>query len=67
MTDPRKAHFAYIECARGYAILFVIICHTTYLFPGLPYPVHRLTVLGWYGVAIVFSGQRCHPDDVVEP
>jgi peptidoglycan/LPS O-acetylase OafA/YrhL len=39
---------------RGYAILLVIVCHATYLFPELPYPVHRVTVLGWHGVQLFF-------------
>lgn len=54
MNERQKPHFAYIECVRGYAILLVIICHATYLFPGLPYPVHRMTVMGWYGVQLFF-------------
>lgn len=54
MSDRQKPHFAYIECVRGYAILLVIICHATYLFPNLPYPVHRVTVLGWHGVQLFF-------------
>ncbi len=54
MSDRQKPHFAYIECVRGYAILLVIICHATYLFPGLPYPVHRITVFGWHGVQLFF-------------
>src|SRR3978361_2265537 len=39
---------------RDYAILLVIICHTTYLFPELPYPVHRVAILGWHGVQLFF-------------
>ena len=54
MSERQKPHFAYIECVRGYAILLVIICHATYLFPELPYPVHRVTVMGWYGVQLFF-------------
>jgi peptidoglycan/LPS O-acetylase OafA/YrhL len=54
MSGRQKPHFAYIECARGYAILLVIICHATYLFPELPYPVHRVTVLGWHGVQLFY-------------
>ncbi|WP_428537432.1 acyltransferase family protein [Rhodopila sp.] len=54
MGELRKPHFAYIECVRGYAILLVIICHGTYLFPDLPYPVHRISVLGWHGVQLFF-------------
>jgi peptidoglycan/LPS O-acetylase OafA/YrhL len=54
MSDRQTPHFAYIECVRGYAILLVITCHATYLFPELPYPVHRVTVLGWHGVQLFF-------------
>jgi peptidoglycan/LPS O-acetylase OafA/YrhL len=51
---PVKPRFFYIDCARGYAVLMVITCHLTYQFPELPYPVHRLTVTGWYGVELFF-------------
>ena len=54
MTQWQKPHFAYIECVRGYAILLVIICHAAYLVPNLPYPVHRVAVLGWHGVQLFF-------------
>lgn len=54
MSDPQKPYYAYMECVRGYAILLVIICHATYLFPELPYPVHRVTVLGWHGVQLFY-------------
>jgi peptidoglycan/LPS O-acetylase OafA/YrhL len=54
VSDRQKPHFAYIECVRGYAVLLVIMCHTTYLFPELPYPVHRVTVLGWHGVQLFY-------------
>ncbi len=56
ITSPGVArpHFAYIDCTRGYAALMVITCHLTYLFPELPYPVHRLTVMGWFGVQLFF-------------
>jgi peptidoglycan/LPS O-acetylase OafA/YrhL len=54
VSDRQKPHHAYIECVRGYAIMLVITCHTTYLFPQLPYPVHRLTVLGWHGVQLFY-------------
>jgi len=46
--------FAYIDCLRGYAVLMVILCHTTYAFPQLPYPVHRVTAFGWHGVQLFF-------------
>ena len=54
MIDRLKPHFAYIECARGYAVLLIIICHTTCLFPNLPYPRLSWTVLGWHGVQLFF-------------
>jgi peptidoglycan/LPS O-acetylase OafA/YrhL len=54
VSDRRKPHFAFIECVRGYAVLLVILCHATFLVPGLPYPVHRITVLGWHGVQLFF-------------
>lgn len=54
MADEARAAghpvFAYIDCLRGYAILLVITCHLTFSYPELPYPVHRLTVLGWLAV-----------------
>jgi peptidoglycan/LPS O-acetylase OafA/YrhL len=49
-----KPALAYIDCLRGFAILMVIVTHTTYLFPELPYPVHRLGAFGWYGVQLFF-------------
>jgi peptidoglycan/LPS O-acetylase OafA/YrhL len=30
------------------------MCHSTSLFPELPYPVHRVVVLGWHGVQLFF-------------
>jgi peptidoglycan/LPS O-acetylase OafA/YrhL len=46
--------FAYIDCVRGYAVVLVITCHLTGAFAELPYPVHRLTTLGWHGVQLFF-------------
>jgi peptidoglycan/LPS O-acetylase OafA/YrhL len=54
LSDRQTPRFEFIECVRGYAGLLVIICHTTYLFPELPYPLHRVTVLGWHGVQLFF-------------
>jgi peptidoglycan/LPS O-acetylase OafA/YrhL len=54
LIDTGKPHYAFIECVRGYAALMVIVAHSTYLFPGLPYPVHRLAVIGWFGVQLFF-------------
>lgn len=53
-SESSKPHLLYIDCLRGYAVLMVITCHLTYQFPNLPYPVHRLTVLGWFGVQLFF-------------
>ena len=54
--DPGNSppRLAYVDCLRGYAVLLVITAHLTYAYPNLPYPVHRLTVLGWYGVQLFF-------------
>ena len=53
-TSSSKPHYGYIDCARGYAVLMVMTGHFAYLFPDLPYPVHRLAVMGWYGVQLFF-------------
>lgn len=53
-APPSKPHFNYIDCIRGYAVILVITSHYTYLFPNLPYPVHRLAVMGWFGVQLFF-------------
>jgi len=49
-----KPHYNYIDCVRGYAVLLVMTAHYAYLFPNLPYPVHRVVVMGWYGVQLFF-------------
>lgn len=46
--------YAFINALRGYAVLFVITCHTGYMFPELPYPVKKLTSFGWHGVELFF-------------
>lgn len=51
---PPKPHYGYIDCIRGYAVLMVMTGHYAYLFPNLPYPVHRIAVMGWYGVQLFF-------------
>ena len=48
-SDPK---FDFIDAARGYAILLVIICHTS--LPLEPWPVHRFTELGWHGVQLFY-------------
>jgi peptidoglycan/LPS O-acetylase OafA/YrhL len=45
---------AYIDCLRGYAVLLVIVCHTTYVYPQLPSVPHALGRFGWYGVQLFF-------------
>ena len=54
MRESGKPHYAFIDCVRGYAALLVVLVHATYLFPNLPYPIHRLTVMGWHGVQLFF-------------
>jgi peptidoglycan/LPS O-acetylase OafA/YrhL len=54
VSGTNSRHFAYIDSIRGYAVALVVLCHATYLMPNLPYPVHRLTVLGWHGVQLFF-------------
>lgn len=53
-SQPAKPHFLYIDCVRGYAVLLVILSHLAYRFPQLPYPVHRVAVMGWFGVQLFF-------------
>lgn len=45
---------AYIDCVRGYAVLLVISAHLNDLYPDLPWPVHRFTRLGPFGVQLFF-------------
>jgi peptidoglycan/LPS O-acetylase OafA/YrhL len=54
VSGTNNRHFAYIDSIRGYAVALVVLCHATGLLPNLPYPVHRLTVLGWHGVQLFF-------------
>jgi peptidoglycan/LPS O-acetylase OafA/YrhL len=49
-----KDRYGFIDCVRGYAVLLVLTCHLAYEFPGLPYPVHRVVVMGWHGVQMFF-------------
>ena len=43
-----------IDSVRGWAILLVIIVHTAGAMSLLPYPVKKMTNLGWYGVQLFF-------------
>ncbi len=52
--QPATHHLAYIDCARGYAVLMVLASHLTYQFANLPYPIKRLTTTGWFGVQLFF-------------
>ena len=54
MQRSEKPKYAYIDCVRGYAVLAVITDHLAYEFPELPYPAHRLAVLGGHGVQLFF-------------
>jgi peptidoglycan/LPS O-acetylase OafA/YrhL len=58
-TTPKgSAHktkkYPYIDALRGYAVLFVITCHTGGMFGNMPYPVKKLTNVGWHGVQLFF-------------
>lgn len=52
MSGARR--YEYIDCLRGYAILMVMLCHTTVAYSELPYPAHKLGVFGWHGVQLFF-------------
>ncbi len=54
MSAASKPSYAYIDCLRGYAVLLVLSAHLAYEFPELPYPAHRLAVMGWNGVQLFF-------------
>jgi peptidoglycan/LPS O-acetylase OafA/YrhL len=45
---------AAIDALRGWAILLVIIVHTAGPIHELPWPVKKLTNMGWYGVQLFF-------------
>jgi peptidoglycan/LPS O-acetylase OafA/YrhL len=46
--------YAYIDALRGYAVLLVITSHTGGMFSQLPYPIKKLTNVGWHGVQLFF-------------
>jgi peptidoglycan/LPS O-acetylase OafA/YrhL len=52
--DAAQPRLAYIDCVRGYAVLLVITCHLNYFYLELPWPVHRFTGLGMFGVQLFF-------------
>lgn len=59
MTAPQTAahsvrKYAYIDALRGYAVLLVITCHTGGMFALMPYPIKKLTNIGWNGVQMFF-------------
>lgn len=43
-----------IDATRGWAILLVILVHSTGLYPELPWPVAKIAIFGWYGVQLFF-------------
>jgi peptidoglycan/LPS O-acetylase OafA/YrhL len=46
--------YAYIDAARGWAILLVMTSHVGNRFVDLPYPVKKFTNFGWFGVQMFF-------------
>lgn len=58
MTGAGPVHevrkYAFIDALRGYAVLLVITCHTGGMFPNMPYPIKKLTNVGWHGVQLFF-------------
>lgn len=51
MPQPKQN---YIDAVRGWAILLVMTSHVGGMFPGLPYPIKKLTNFGIYGVQLFF-------------
>ncbi|MGZ3438776.1 MAG: acyltransferase family protein, partial [Polyangia bacterium] len=51
-TDVKK--YDYLDACRGYAILLVMTAHSFGAFPNMPWPVMRLTNLGFKGVQLFF-------------
>lgn len=49
-----KQHLRFIDCARGYAVIMVIMSHFTYEFAELPYALRRLSASGSFGVQFFF-------------
>lgn len=53
MTGPGRRH-AFIDALRGWAILGVVLVHTSFLVPGLPGAVRQLAAQGAYGVQLFY-------------
>jgi len=53
-AEAEKPKYAFVDALRGYAVLLVITCHTGGMFAELPYPLKKLTNLGWHGVQLFF-------------
>lgn len=53
-ASSEPSRFAFIDALRGYAVLLVIITHTTNVTPNLPTPVASLAAYGWHGVQLFF-------------
>lgn len=58
LTQPYKSdeHFKLesIDVIRGIAIILVITAHAAGVFKELPWPIKKLTNMGWYGVQLFF-------------
>jgi len=53
-TFDRSDKLGAVDALRGYAILLVLISHTTPHVPDMIWPVKRLALLGAYGVQLFF-------------
>jgi peptidoglycan/LPS O-acetylase OafA/YrhL len=53
-TAPTPDKLDYIDAVRGWAILLVMTAHAAGAVGGVPYPLHKLTNFGWYGVQLFF-------------
>lgn len=51
-NPPSGGKYDFIDAARGFAILLVMMCHTTLELE--PWPVRRFGILGWHGVQLFF-------------
>jgi peptidoglycan/LPS O-acetylase OafA/YrhL len=46
--------FPVIDAIRGWAIFLVIIAHTGGMFKLMPWPLKKMTNMGWFGVQLFF-------------
>lgn len=54
MEINSRDKLASIDAMRGWAVFLVITAHTAGAFNELPYPLKKLTNMGWYGVQLFF-------------